>query len=162
MADIPKWPARLPVPAAPGYGYQSKAPFVRTEMDAGTARSRRRFRVFPKTVSVSYTFSGEEMEVFEAFVHYEIFDGAAQFETPLATAAGLVNVKASFTQDPPYNVALVAGSLDLWKVTAQLETLELPVATFARYYGLTLGADTIINLANQLDHANNVVLPGAE
>lgn len=161
MADIPKWPAGLPRPVSNGYGYQRKPSVARTEMDAGNTRSRRRFRTVPTWVSVTWAFTRQQLALFEAFVHYDLDDGAVSFETPLASSQGLSQVRAEFKDDPPYSVSLVASSLGLWTVSAQLKTTEMPVMSMFDYFPAYIGELNFMATADALSNAIHVVRPGA-
>jgi len=142
MADLPKWPALLPRPAASGYGYQPKAPFVRTDMDAGNARQRRRFRTFPTKVKLTWIFNRQQFGLFEAFVHHDTADSAGWFQIDLANGRGTTAMQTQFFQDPPYSVSLLASGLDLWSVSAEVNVKAMPVASVDEYTLMKVGVST--------------------
>ncbi|MFM0326080.1 hypothetical protein [Caballeronia glebae] len=157
MADLVAWPDRLPSPSETGYSYQAQAPFIRTNMDSGLARQRRRFVRIPTTVSVAWTLSQEELALFEAFVHYDLIDGAAWFSALIANGQELKSVKARMP---------AAAKVDLvepgvWRVTAQLETLDMPMATPDQYVALRdFGEDMMHSASSDLHSLIHVDLPG--
>ena len=62
---IPNIPDTLPPPVVTGYSYRRKEQFIRTDMDSGLARQRRRFQIVPTHVNVTWRFSGLQLALFE-------------------------------------------------------------------------------------------------
>ncbi len=151
------WPDRLPDPMASGYSYQPQAPFVRSNMDSGLARQRRRFISVPTQVSVQWTFDRELLALFEAFVHYDLIDGAAWFSAVVHNGLERSSVKArmigAFKVDN-----IEPGS---WRVSATLETINMPVATPEQYVALReFGEDVLHMTSSDLHSLIHVDLPG--
>lgn len=151
------WPDRLPPPLASGYGYQPQASFIRTNMDSGLARQRRRFARIPSTVSVSWIFTQEQLALFEAFVHYDITDGADWFSAQIANGQELQSVKARMIGAPKVDV-IEPG---IWHVSVQMETVDMPMATADEYVVLRdFGADVFHAQVGSLHTLIHVELPG--
>lgn len=115
------WPSTLPQPLAPGYGINPVDPALRTDMDVGAARVRRRTAARNDRVSVNWLFTDAQLTIFRAW-----FDdaatgaagGAAWFTVSLAIGTGgVVPVAARFVG--VYRVSH-HGAL-IWSVTAELE-----------------------------------------
>ena len=124
------WPRqRLGCPLATGYSYAPQETFKRTQMDSGVARQRRASINFAKVINVSWIFTQDQLSLFESFFVHELYGGAAWFLSPLGNGHGVCCVKARFNNpSQPYSVESLAGVL-LWKVTATLESFDMPIYT---------------------------------
>lgn len=154
------WPDRLPFPSVQ-YSYQPKASYVRTDMDAGRPRVRRRFLKTPTTVALQWSLTQEQLELFEGFVFHDLLGGIAWFVMPIANGRGINRVKVRFSQpDSPYQVSLVAPDRE-WTVTAQAETMGMPVLSADAYWvALNMGERTFADAESDLRQLVNVDLPG--
>ncbi|WP_455275136.1 hypothetical protein [Ralstonia thomasii] len=151
------WPDLLPAPLAGGYSYQPQASFIRTNMDSGLARQRRRFTRIPSTVSVAWVFTQEQLALFEGFVHYDISDGADWFSAKIANGQELQTVKARMTTAP--KVDLIEPGI--WHVSVQMETIDMPMATADQYAALRdFGEDVLHADVGSLHALVHVELPG--
>lgn len=158
MAGLIAWPERLPPPLSNGYGYQATKPFIRTDMESGLARQRRRFTRFPTTVSVVWLFTQEQLGLFEAFVHYDLQDGAAWFTAIIASGQDTKQVKARMIDAPHVERVAPVG---LWNVSVQLETLDMPVATPEEYVVMRdFGGDMFHSMSGDLHKLIHSDLPG--
>lgn len=158
MADLIAWPERLPVPLSTGYGYQAQKPFVRTDMESGLARHRRRFARFPVTVSVVWLFTQEQLGLFEGFVHHELLDGVMWFAAVIASGQDTKRVKARMIDSPKVERVSPVG---LWNVSVQLETLDMPVADADQYVFLRdFGQDVMHYTSSELHKLIHSDLPG--
>lgn len=115
------WPTTLPRPLSSGYGLKPVDATVRTDMEGGAARARRRTFARNDKVSVAWLMTDAQLAVFRSW-----FDnastgaagGAAWFTTSLALGStGSVSVEARFTG--PWQLSHL-GRLK-WSVTAELE-----------------------------------------
>lgn len=120
MAITSQWPDSLPAPRIDGYSRKDTPSFVRTTMDSGASRQRRRFVTTPKTFQQAYRMTQAQLEIFEIWFENQAFGGAAQVLMPVITGAGKSYVQCKFTDTP--SIAGVSGS-KLWDVTVTLETL---------------------------------------
>lgn len=124
MATMAAWPADLPVWHTDGYGIQPQDPNVRTQMDSGARRVRRRFIRVPTDITASTVLTEAEFAVFEAWWENQAFAGSAWVLLPLTNGRGTNVVQSRFTK--MYQAApLAAGQ---WQVDVAIETLSLPVA----------------------------------
>lgn len=115
------WPTTLPRPSASGYAVKPIDQSIRTDMEVGAARSRRRTTARNDKVSASWTMTDAQLAIFRTW-----FDDAAAgaaggsawftVSLPIGTT-GLVSVTARFTRAP--EIAHIAGLN--WSVTAELE-----------------------------------------
>ncbi|MEN9923916.1 MAG: hypothetical protein RL268_42 [Pseudomonadota bacterium] len=118
------WPSFLPAPEVDGYSIQPQAAFVRTDMDQGPARQRRRFTTAPTLYPVKWILTEEQMELLEAWYDGAVDAGAAWFLVTLRNGRGLQQVEARFIQ--PWQAGLLSG----WhyEVSATLEVRNRPLA----------------------------------
>lgn len=123
MSDI-TWPSTLPLPTVQGYGVQPGEAILRTEMEAGLARQRRRFTDVPTKVSVRWIMRRDQYAIFEGWYRWHAREGASWFAITLLGGLGLLEQEARFTRQ--FSSRLLAGGT-LWEVTSELEIRERPV-----------------------------------
>ncbi|WP_039758454.1 hypothetical protein [Bartonella queenslandensis] len=117
------WPQTLPLPTIEGYSIQPSDAILRTEMEAGPARQRRRFTQVPSRVLVRWIMRRDQFALFEAWYHWKAKEGGAWFEIELLGGLGLLMQEARFTQQ--FQAQLLAGTL--WEIRCELEIRERPV-----------------------------------
>lgn len=118
------WPDTLPLPTVQGYNIQPGDTILRTEMDAGLARQRRRFTNAPTKVSVRWIMRRDQYAIFEGWYRWHAKEGANWFSITLLGGLGLLEQEARFTRQ--FASRLLAGGT-LWEVTSELEIRERPV-----------------------------------
>lgn len=151
------WPATLPLPSVEGYGVNPGEAILRTEMEAGPARQRRRFTQVPSRITVRWLFRREQFALFEAWYRWQAKEGAEWFAIDLLGGLGLVAHEARFTRQFE---SRLKNAL-LWEVTSELEIRERPVLT-EDALAIALDSDLAL-LFRDIDalHALiNVQLPG--
>jgi len=116
------WPSTLPLPSIQGYGLHPGEAILRTEMEAGPARQRRRYTQVPSRITVRWSFRREQLALFEAWYRWHAKEGAEWFEIDLLGGLGLVAHEARFTR--PFDARPRSGIL--WEVTSELEIRERP------------------------------------
>ena len=119
------WPATLPLPSIDGYGVHPGEAVLRTEMEAGPARQRRRFTQVPSRVSVRWLLRRDQMALFESWYRWHAKEGGEWFTIDLLGGLGLVGHEARFTRQ--FTARPVPGNR--WDVTSELEIRERPVLT---------------------------------
>ena len=118
------WPQTLPLPTVQGYEVQPGDSILRTEMEAGLARQRRRFTDVPTKVSVRWIMRRDQYAIFEGWYRWHAREGANWFAITLLGGLGLLEQEARFTRQ--FSSRLLAGGT-LWEVTSELEIRERPV-----------------------------------
>jgi hypothetical protein len=114
------WPSTLPVPSYDGYALDPVDPVIRTDMEVGSGRSRRRTKARNDKINVTWRLTDAEMATFRTWFDddAQAAGGSAWFTTTLATGAtGLDSVEARFS-------GMWKGSLSggmNWTITATLE-----------------------------------------
>lgn len=113
------WPSTLPAPLGSDYGVDFTDATVRTDMESGPARVRRRYTAAPDMVQLGWKFTEAQMATFRTFFEDTIAMGAAWFDLPLkdGRAAGMVTREVRFTQPP--RAAYIPGFG--WHVSAVVE-----------------------------------------
>lgn len=87
------WPSTLPIPTMSGYEIETTDPTVRTDMESGSARVRRRFTAAPDKISLAFVFDEAQMIIFRAFWESDFLNGAAWVYMPIrdGRTAGVSN-----------------------------------------------------------------------
>ena len=118
------YPSSLPLALLQGYGYDDKERFLRTQMDSGFARQRRRFTTGPTTFNVRFLFSQCNLETFEQFFEFILNDGVEIFNMCLSVGQGkAVEHEVRFIE-----TFKVSGTENRYTVSAKIEAIEKAVA----------------------------------
>ena len=120
------WPTSLPSPTVEGYGIQPQAAFIRTDMDQGPARQRRRFTTAPTHCPVRWLLTEAQLATLESWFDGSISAGSAWFTVKLRNGQGQQAVDARFIE--PWKASLLSGRN--YEVTAMLEVRNRPVAAW--------------------------------
>jgi hypothetical protein len=111
------FPATLPAPLISSYAEQRQNQVLRTEMDAGIPKVRRRFTAALTNLQVSWVLTDTQLSTLETFFVTTLLGGATAFDwTHPRTGAA---VSARFVE--PY--AIKALRPDLFEVSAKVEVL---------------------------------------
>jgi hypothetical protein len=116
------WPATLPLPSVEGYGVSPQEAVLRTEMESGPARQRRRFRQTPTRITVRWLFGEYQFALFEAWYKFHADEGGQWFEITLLGGLGLLPHEARFTRQ--FEARLLPARR--WDVKGELEIRERP------------------------------------
>lgn len=123
------WPNKLPLPAI-NFGINTSSNSIRTTMDSGVIRQRRRFTVEQVFAQATWELSDKAMTILIAFLKYKVNLGNDSFfmDLPLGGQEGAVThvvrfVEGKFTQQ--YSEG------GFWDVAAELEILPRLVITEA-------------------------------
>lgn len=100
------WPASLPtMPIAGGYGEKPQSQVLRSDMDAGPVKTRRRFTAGTRELAYSHRVTLAQADTFEDFFYNDIAAGALPFdiEQPRTGQTVSVLIKTGKGQ-PPYEL----------------------------------------------------------
>lgn len=112
------WPTTLPRPLTAGYAISPVDTLVRTDMEVGTPRVRRRSASRIDHLTVAWIFSEVQMAVFRIWFDGDCANGASWFSVELNTGDhGLRTVEARFVG--AWQSELQTGPF--WRVSAKLE-----------------------------------------
>lgn len=120
----PTFPTTLPNVVMTNYGFKPGNPLVRTEMEAGLARVRRRFVSVPTDFTVQWEFTIGELAIFEKFYEQDLLQGAAWFNIKLVNGVGETIYLARFKEQYSVNTS---HREFYWTVSATLEVLNRPL-----------------------------------
>ena len=112
------WPVQLPNPTIDGYGLEPADQVIRTDMEVGAPRTRRRSLADDDSVDVAWKFTDAQMKIFRDWWRTTAAGGAAWFDVNLAVGGGGIQLKeAKF--NGKWKSTLLPGMN--WHVTAKLE-----------------------------------------
>jgi hypothetical protein len=118
------WPATLPAPNLAGYQLAPVDQSLRTDMESGTARSRRQTKARNDRLQVGWVFTDAQMDIFRTWFENdsEAAGGSAWFVISLRIGnTGATSQEARFIG--PFQAVLQKASL--WAVSAQLEVRDV-------------------------------------
>jgi len=111
------WPDLLPATLLiDGFSKQPQSSVIRTAMDSGPQKARRRYTARTVKYSGKQIFDGAELAVFEQFYQFTLADGVLRFNFTDPTTLEL----AEFRFAADYTVTAIDG---LFEVSMQLERL---------------------------------------
>lgn len=115
------WPITLPRPLVSGYGLNPVDQTIRTDMETGSARVRRRSAARLDMLDVGWKLTDAQMDIFRAWFEdgaTGAAGGAAWFAVDLALGdGGILNEEARF--NGAWKASLLPGMN--WQVSARLE-----------------------------------------
>lgn len=114
------FPTSLPAALRSGYGLTQQSQTIRTDMETGSPRVRRRSAVRIDHIDVGWVFTDTQMDTFRTWFDSsaDCAGGAAWFTLTLKSGDGSsVSAEARFMKD--WQAQLTAAAI--WNVTAQLE-----------------------------------------
>lgn len=126
------WPTQLPKPQLAGYSLAPQAAFVRSDMDAGPARQRRRFTQAPTEITLELVLTDAQMAIFEFWYEIETQSGAAWFSAPMKNGMGVTTVEARFVE--PWQSQPLGAAMN--RVQCRWETRNRPVMSSDEYLSL--------------------------
>jgi len=118
------YPVGLPVGLHSGRSYQLQSPLLRSDLESGRARQRRRFTNVPMGAKINWLFNDSEGQLFEVWWRDQLVDGSLWFECPLDTPIGFQDYTCRFTG--VYSGPSRVGP-NLWAYSAELELRERAV-----------------------------------
>lgn len=115
------WPSTLPAPDNAGYAIEPLDPVLRSQMEVGADRTRRRTRARNDRITLSWSMTDAQLAIFRAWLDDDATGaagGAAWFTIDLAIGGATLTetVEAKFV-----GVAKPARDRRCWRVTATLE-----------------------------------------
>lgn len=117
------WPAQLPQ-ILPMAGYQESPPdtALRTPMDAGAAKMRRRFTAQVRPINATLVLTDAQLEILDDFYIDDLEGGTLPFEWEHPRHIGespAVIALFRFTKVPTYTII----SRDIWQAAVEMEIL---------------------------------------
>lgn len=122
------FPAGLPAPAIEGHAISAGQDAIRTEMETGAARTRRRSFSSPDRVSLAWYFSAQEFAIFRAWWDGEIHGGSAWFDFLIDDGITGVQSLREVRFVESFEASLIAYSQ--WRVTVKAEIRRQRLSAF--------------------------------
>lgn len=119
-----QYPAGLPCFERQGYGLKTVDPQLRSELDSGRSRVRRKFTATPTEVQCSVLMNDSQAQLFEAWWERVLVSGTKYFEAPLKTPMGMQSYTARFMGI--YDGPVLVG-VSHWRYTFTLELRKRPI-----------------------------------
>jgi hypothetical protein len=139
------YPATLPAPTR-DYSLTINNSAIRTQMESGRYRQRRRFLDSENTISVKWLFTDAEFQLFESWTFHALDGATSWFECPVVSGGGVTT----------HQVRIQSGSLQAalnrdggWTVTAGLDLDTVNRKTEAEVFEDVIGIN-LIDFANQV------------
>lgn len=142
----PAWPKTLPLPQLSDYGIEDESVVLRTDMDDGLARQRRKSSARPAAIPVKLKFDTEQHAVFSSFLEYQC-EGAANWFRLQLLIPGFGADEQVVRLKPGYKTK--ANGFNKWLVTATLEIKKQPlINTDLLAFLSEFRYDDLLNAAN--------------
>lgn len=106
----------IPIPKRAGYEVEPIDPCIRTDMEAGSPRTRRRTSARLDKIAVQWMFNDADMTSFRNWFNSDIAGGAAWFNLTMNAGFGLETREAKFS-----GIWKAANPSGLWVVNASLD-----------------------------------------
>lgn len=167
MAVTVAWPDTLPLPTFEGYGIEPQDSILRTEMESGPARQRRRYTQTPTRIPARWRFTAWEFALFESWFKYKAKEGGEYFSINLLGGLGMVSHEARFVGrgSSPYRAQPMRGGPGdgaRWIVTSALEIRERPtLSEEALEVALVEDIPGLISAIDSMDVLVNTTLPAS-
>ena len=117
------WPAFLPqFPIDNPYTLTLATGVIRTSMESGIARQRRRFEGAPSTLSPVWEMTGDQADLFKSWLEHKAAFGAAYFNISLILDNVPTEVEARIIGQPSFTYV----AHDAWHVSVPLEVFDPP------------------------------------
>lgn len=119
-----KYPSFLPGPLLAGYALNKKTNLLRTKMDSGQERVRRRFVNTPTIMPSTWMFNAQDAVTFEGFVEHALLGGVVWFELQIKTPLGIEYKQVRFITSPLEDCSPL--SIEQWQYKASIEMKDRP------------------------------------
>jgi hypothetical protein len=120
------YPTTLPNVQMDDYAFKPGNTNIRTEMETGLAKVRRRFISAPTEIKVVWQFTIAQLAIFEKFYEVDCLNGANWFYISLVNGMGQTTYLARFKDT--YEAKASHREFG-WSVSATLEVLTRPLPT---------------------------------
>lgn len=144
------WPvSALPRPLADGYGMVAMPSTIRTDMDNGFARQRRRFTRAPTTVSLNFNMRADEFGIFDSWWRSVLLDGTEWFLMPLRNGVSDNYWTVRSLKPPEASLA----TIDVYRIAWQLEVDAVPALSAGDVLSLIASQSTSLIPQSDALHA---------
>ncbi|MFW5909188.1 MAG: hypothetical protein ACOCUM_00300 [Thiohalospira sp.] len=119
---MPTWPSTLPdKPLQQGYEEQPRKDVLRTSMDQGPAKVRRRGTAKPVRVPMELHLTSDQADTLASFVDDDLEDGTLRFDWEHPRTGDSVQFRFVFNSgEAPYTLSVVGGTLYVASATLEI------------------------------------------
>jgi len=116
------WPVSLPSTMEVGANEEFVQGFIRSPVDKGPSKSRRRFTNSPRVLNGTMLFDATQRAAFDTFYKTTISEGADEFD--FTDPVDLSTVTARFVEAPKFSMlAGSASGVALYRVSLSIEII---------------------------------------
>lgn len=115
----------MPSPLLSTHSLKQQSNLLRTKMDSGHTRVRRRFQSVPTIMAASWLCKAEEAAVFEGFITYALHGGVSWFLMGVLTPLGMVDHEVRFITSPLEECKPISALW--WEYKAKIEIKQRAV-----------------------------------
>lgn len=148
-----KYPGILPSPQLDTHNLKQQSNLLRTKMDSGHSRVRRRFKSVPTIMESSWNFTSSESSAFEGFIVHALNAGTSWFLMNILTPSGLVEHEVRFITSPMEDYKPL--SLNLWEYKAKIEIKKRAIISEEQTIDALLSPKTTTQFTSGLKNAIN-------
>lgn len=113
------YPENLPQPQLKALTFKQQSNLLRTIMDSGRARVRRRFQSVPTSMTATWRCKNSDAAAFEGFITHALHDGSAWFTMSIITPLGMAEHEVRFITSPLEDYKPLSAIW--WQYKAQIE-----------------------------------------
>lgn len=117
----PTWPTNFPAPSA-DFSTDTEASSVRTRMESGRYRQRRRYTQDLVLVDIAWDLTDTEYGIFQAFVQHTLEQGTQWFDISIPVSGQGMQTHTVRFLEGKYKASYVPVSH--WKVSARVEVQQ--------------------------------------
>lgn len=132
VGSTPEAPVYLPAPQWSGWSEDRQDNVIRSQVESGRGKTRRRFTAVSKYQTCRWVFNSEQLQIFENWWETEIFSGALSFTwmSPVKDETVQARFRKPYTIKPVGEPMLVKTPetgpryiYGLWEVNGELEIM---------------------------------------
>lgn len=149
------WPSSLPqLPLVDGYQEQAGQNVIRSQVDSGPMKRRRRFTTSRDRFQMVFEMESAELSIFKDFFRFTLAHGALSFD--YQHPQELVPATFAFVGEPAYRC--IGGTI--WQVQCVLEREDRPVALVGVPVALVGRVRTLVRIVSGVLSVGTIALAG--
>jgi hypothetical protein len=133
-----KYPSNLPAPLLSTHSLKQQSNLLRTKMDSGHARVRRRFKSVPTVMTATWRCKAEQAAVFEGFITHALGGGVSRFLMNVLTPLGVIEHDVRFITSPLEDYQPISAIW--WEYKAKIEIKQRKIMTEDEFYASVCGS----------------------
>ncbi|MBB1329454.1 hypothetical protein H5087_08855 [Pseudoalteromonas sp. SR43-7] len=150
-----KYPKDLKLPLVSTHSLAQQSNLLRTDMQSGRARQRKRFQSVPTTMGATWKLNEYQAQILEGFVTHGTNDAVNWFLMPIRTPEGLIEHEVRFKQSPLEACSFNGG---FWNYSTNIEIKKRQVVSEETMVNLILTPLTAETFAVSVTNSMNKYL----